>query len=98
MDPAKISFDIKGMTYGLAYGLSAFGLSQQIGIPPDDQGRGRVHGREHEARQADHGRALRVGPGAEQAVGREPGPVHARVAVGGDLAGAGPRLGAPGQP
>ena len=27
---------IKGMTYGLAYGLSAFGLSQQLGIPPDE--------------------------------------------------------------
>jgi DNA polymerase-1 len=24
------------MTYGLAYGLSAFGLSQQLGIPPDE--------------------------------------------------------------
>ena len=27
---------IKGMTYGLAYGLSAFGLGQQLGIPPDE--------------------------------------------------------------
>ena len=27
---------IKGMTYGLAYGLSAYGLSQQLGIPPDE--------------------------------------------------------------
>jgi len=27
---------IKGMTYGLAYGLSAFGLSQQLSIPPDE--------------------------------------------------------------
>ncbi|HVM13039.1 MAG TPA: DNA polymerase I [Egibacteraceae bacterium] len=27
---------IKGMTFGLAYGLSAFGLSQQLGIPPDE--------------------------------------------------------------
>ncbi|MGH8907623.1 MAG: DNA polymerase I [Egibacteraceae bacterium] len=27
---------IKGMTYGLAYGLSAFGLSQQLHIPPDE--------------------------------------------------------------
>ncbi|MBW3606578.1 MAG: DNA polymerase I [Actinobacteria bacterium] len=27
---------IKGMTYGLAYGLSAFGLSQQLAIPPDE--------------------------------------------------------------
>jgi DNA polymerase-1 len=27
---------IKGMTYGLAYGLSAFGLSQQLQIPPDE--------------------------------------------------------------
>jgi DNA polymerase I len=27
---------IKGMTYGLAYGLSPFGLSQQLGIPPDE--------------------------------------------------------------
>lgn len=27
---------IKGMTYGLAYGLSAFGLSQQLYIPPDE--------------------------------------------------------------
>ena len=27
---------IKGMTYGLAYGLSAFGLSQQLRIPPDE--------------------------------------------------------------
>lgn len=29
---------IKGMTYGLAYGLSAYGLSQQLGIPPDEAG------------------------------------------------------------
>ena len=29
---------IKGMTYGLAYGLSAFGLGQQLGIPPDEAG------------------------------------------------------------
>ncbi len=27
---------IKAMSYGLAYGLSAFGLSQQLGIPPDE--------------------------------------------------------------
>ncbi|MDT3397904.1 DNA polymerase I [Streptomyces sp. B1866] len=27
---------IKAMSYGLAYGLSAFGLSQQLGITPDD--------------------------------------------------------------
>jgi len=27
---------IKGMTYGLAYGLSAFGLGQQLHIPPDE--------------------------------------------------------------
>ena len=27
---------IKGMTYGLAYGLSAFGLAQQLHIPPDE--------------------------------------------------------------
>ena len=27
---------IKGMTYGLAYGLSAFGLGQQLRIPPDE--------------------------------------------------------------
>jgi DNA polymerase-1 len=27
---------IKRMTYGLAYGLSAFGLGQQLGIPPDE--------------------------------------------------------------
>ena len=27
---------IKGMTYGLAYGLSAFGLAQQLGIPPEE--------------------------------------------------------------
>ena len=27
---------IKSMTYGLAYGLSAFGLGQQLGIPPDE--------------------------------------------------------------
>ena len=27
---------IKGMTYGLAYGLSAYGLSQQLHIPPDE--------------------------------------------------------------
>lgn len=27
---------IKGMTFGLAYGLSAFGLGQQLGIPPDE--------------------------------------------------------------
>ncbi|HVL99438.1 MAG TPA: DNA polymerase I [Egibacteraceae bacterium] len=27
---------IKGMTYGLAYGLSAYGLSQQLRIPPDE--------------------------------------------------------------
>ncbi len=27
---------IKGMTYGLAYGLSAFGLSQQLSIPPEE--------------------------------------------------------------
>ena len=27
---------IKGMTYGLAYGLSAYGLGQQLGIPPDE--------------------------------------------------------------
>jgi DNA polymerase I len=27
---------IKFMTYGLAYGLSSFGLAQQLGIPPDE--------------------------------------------------------------
>jgi DNA polymerase I len=27
---------IKAMSYGLAYGLSAFGLAQQLGIPPDE--------------------------------------------------------------
>ena len=27
---------IKAMTYGLAYGLSAFGLGQQLGIPPEE--------------------------------------------------------------
>ncbi|HVQ86901.1 MAG TPA: DNA polymerase I [Actinomycetes bacterium] len=27
---------IKAMSYGLAYGLSAFGLSQQLSIPPDE--------------------------------------------------------------
>ncbi len=27
---------IKAMSYGLAYGLSAYGLGQQLGIPPDD--------------------------------------------------------------
>ncbi len=27
---------VKAMNYGLAYGLSAFGLSQQLGITPDD--------------------------------------------------------------
>ncbi|MDP8977960.1 MAG: DNA polymerase, partial [Actinomycetota bacterium] len=27
---------IKRMTYGLAYGLSAYGLGQQLGIPPDE--------------------------------------------------------------
>ena len=27
---------IKAMSYGLAYGLSAFGLSQQLGITPDE--------------------------------------------------------------
>ena len=27
---------IKAMNYGLAYGLSAYGLSQQLGITPDE--------------------------------------------------------------
>ena len=27
---------VKAMSYGLAYGLSAFGLAQQLGIPPDE--------------------------------------------------------------
>ena len=27
---------IKAMSYGLAYGLSAFGLSQQLGITPEE--------------------------------------------------------------
>ena len=27
---------IKAMSYGLAYGLSAYGLSQQLGVGPDD--------------------------------------------------------------
>ena len=30
---------IKAMNYGLAYGLSAFGLSQQLSIPPRRPGR-----------------------------------------------------------
>ena len=33
---AALRSRIKGMTYGLAYGLSAYGLSQQLHIPPDE--------------------------------------------------------------
>ena len=38
--PAEVTVElrrrIKAMNYGLAYGLSAFGLSQQLGITPDE--------------------------------------------------------------
>ncbi|MFF4605572.1 DNA polymerase I [Streptomyces sp. NPDC001339] len=33
---AEMRRKIKAMSYGLAYGLSAFGLSQQLGIQPDE--------------------------------------------------------------
>lgn len=33
---AEMRRKIKAMSYGLAYGLSAFGLSQQLGITPDE--------------------------------------------------------------
>ena len=33
---AEMRRKIKAMSYGLAYGLSAFGLSQQLGIAPDE--------------------------------------------------------------
>jgi DNA polymerase-1 len=40
VDPADITHDqrrrIKAMNYGLAYGLSAYGLSQQLGISPGE--------------------------------------------------------------
>ena len=35
VDPA-MRRRIKAMSYGLAYGLSAFGLGQQLGIAPDE--------------------------------------------------------------
>ncbi|WP_432588751.1 DNA polymerase I [Streptomyces sp. HD1123-B1] len=35
VDP-EVRRKIKAMSYGLAYGLSAFGLSQQLGITPDE--------------------------------------------------------------
>ena len=40
VDPAEVTATmrsrIKAMSYGLAYGLSAYGLSQQLGITPDE--------------------------------------------------------------
>ena len=33
---AEMRRRVKAMSYGLAYGLSAFGLSQQLGIPRSD--------------------------------------------------------------
>ena len=40
VDPAAVDGEqrrrIKAMSYGLAYGLSAYGLSQQLGITPDE--------------------------------------------------------------
>jgi DNA polymerase-1 len=40
VEPAKVDAEmrrrIKAMSYGLAYGLSAFGLSQQLGIPTSE--------------------------------------------------------------
>ncbi|MEO8328420.1 MAG: DNA polymerase, partial [Candidatus Nanopelagicales bacterium] len=40
VDPGDVTSQmrnrIKAMSYGLAYGLSAFGLAQQLGIPPDE--------------------------------------------------------------
>nr|WP_106246980.1 DNA polymerase I [Allonocardiopsis opalescens] len=40
LDPTEVDGEararIKAMNYGLAYGLSAFGLSQQLGITPDE--------------------------------------------------------------
>ena len=40
VEPAAVDAEmrrrIKAMSYGLAYGLSAFGLSQQLGISPDE--------------------------------------------------------------
>ena len=35
-DRKRLEGKIKAMSYGLAYGLSAFGLSQQLGISPDE--------------------------------------------------------------
>jgi DNA polymerase I len=40
VEPSEVTADmrrkIKAMSYGLAYGLSAYGLSQQLGIPPHE--------------------------------------------------------------